>query len=264
MQWFSSWEACDILGRYSQVILVGDSMLRHIIGALNIVIREDMGYGGVTNWNFDEEEKRKCFCNGQFDVRDCSVQVIFSTADVIEHDPVSLTCTRWMPEWDTDLRIEQIVRYPIPEEEHQRLEKAIDPNPLQRKAFILGHGLWNNLEIDQALSWLDLVLDTIESKAKTSTRQRGPNFKGNIPVLLVTPNAAGDQKPDEWIVSQGNKALVKFEHEMAVQAAKRGIDHLGTWNMSIQATLYDGVHMDMRGNLLKAQMVLNWLNLLDR
>lgn len=57
MRWFSSWEACDILGRYSQVILVGDSMLRHIIGALNILIREDMGYGGVTNWNFDEEEK---------------------------------------------------------------------------------------------------------------------------------------------------------------------------------------------------------------
>lgn len=156
------------------------------------------------------------------------------------------------------------MRYPIPEEEHRRLEKAIDPNPLQRKAFVLGHGLWNNLEIDQALNWLDLVLDTIESKTRTSTRQRGPNSKGNVPVLLVTPNAAGDKKPDEWIVSQGNKALVKFEHEMAVQAAERGIDHLGTWNMSIQATLYDGVHMDMRGNLLKAQMVLNWLNLLDR
>ncbi|OTB11078.1 hypothetical protein K445DRAFT_69002 [Daldinia sp. EC12] len=263
MRWFSSREACYILGRYSQVILVGDSMLRHVIGALNIIIREDLGYGGVTNWNFDGEEKRKCFCNRQFDVRDCSVQGIFSTADVIRHDPVSLTCPKQVPEWDTDLRMEQIVRYPIPAEEHRRLEKAIDPNPLQRKAFILGHGLWNNLEIDQALNWLDLVLDTIESKTGTGTRQRGSNPKGNLPVLLITPNAAGEKKPDEWIVSQGNKALVKFEHEMAAQASKRGIDHLGTWNMSIQATLYDGVHMDMRGNLLKAQMVLNWLDLLD-
>ncbi|KAI8966059.1 hypothetical protein F5Y11DRAFT_354497 [Daldinia sp. FL1419] len=264
MRWFSSWEACEILGRFSQVILVGDSMLRHVIGALNILIREDVGYGGVTNWNFNEEENRKCFCNRQFDVRDCSVQGIFSTADVIKHDPVSLTCPRRIPEWNTDLRIEQIVRFPIPEEEHQRLEKAIDPNPLQRKAFILGHGLWNNLEIDQAVNWLDLVLDTIESKTMTGTRRWNPNSRRNMPVLLMTPNAAGDKKPDEWMVSQGNKALVKFEHEMANQAAKRRIDHLGTWNMSIQATLYDGVHMDMRGNLLKAQMVLNWLDLLDR
>ncbi len=32
--------------------------------------------------------------------------------------------------------------------------------------------------------------------------------------------------------------------------------------MSIQATKYEGGHMDMRGNLVKTIMVLNWLNLL--
>ena len=82
-------------------------------------------------------------------------------------------------------------------------------------------------------------------------------------MLLVTPNAAGDKKPDEWLVSQGNKALVGFERAMAIEAARRRIDHLGTWNMSIQATLYDGVHMDLRGNLVKAMMVLNWLDYLS-
>lgn len=29
-----------------------------------------------------------------------------------------------------------------------------------------------------------------------------------------------------------------------------------------QANTYDGVHMDMKGNLVKAMMVMNWLNLL--
>ncbi|KAI1379759.1 hypothetical protein F4677DRAFT_441957 [Hypoxylon crocopeplum] len=263
MQWFSTWEVCEILGRYSQVILVGDSMLRHVIGALNILVREDLGYGGVTDWNFSDEEKRKCFCNNQFDIRDCSIQGIYSTADVLKRDPLSLICPKMIPEWSTDLRIEQIIRYPIPEAEHRRLEKAIDSNPSQRKAFILGHGLWSNLDVDQAVKWLDLVLDTIDAKTGARTRLRGRSPKRNLPILLVTPNAAGDKKPDEWLVSQGNKALVNFEHTMAVEAAKRRADHLGTWNMSIQATLYDGVHMDMRGNLLKAMMVLNWLNLLE-
>jgi hypothetical protein len=32
-------------------------MLRHVIGALNIIIREDLGYGGVTDWNFNDNER---------------------------------------------------------------------------------------------------------------------------------------------------------------------------------------------------------------
>ncbi|KAH9889223.1 hypothetical protein F4778DRAFT_773415 [Xylariomycetidae sp. FL2044] len=267
MQWFTTEEVCEILGRFSQVTLVGDSMLRHVIGAINILIREDLGYGGVTDWNFSEEEKRACYCNNQFDVRDCSVQGIFSTADVSKNDPQSLICPKILPEWSTELRIEQIVRYPIPGEERSRLERSIDTKPSQRRAFVLGHGLWNDLQLDESRAWLDAVLGILERRLRLRARPPFPSQRGgaakNLPVLLLTPNAAGDKKPDEWLVSQGNKALVRFEHAMAAEAARRSIDHLGTWNMSIQATLYDGVHMDMRGNLVKAMMVLNWLNLLE-
>lgn len=57
MSWYTTREVCEILGRFSQVVLIGDSMLRHIIGALNILIREDLGYGAVTDWNFSREER---------------------------------------------------------------------------------------------------------------------------------------------------------------------------------------------------------------
>ncbi|KAI1494547.1 hypothetical protein F5X96DRAFT_616317 [Biscogniauxia mediterranea] len=242
-------------------------MLRHVMGALNVILREDLGYGGVTDWNFSEEERTACFCNKQFDVRDCSVQGIFSTADVLKHDPLSLVCPRIIPNWSTDLRIEQMVRYPIPEEERRRLARTIDDtDPSRRKAFVLGHGLWNNLDVEQSTAWTDTVLATIDARLRMRMRLRHHQGGGggrNMPVLLMTPNAAGERKPDEWLVSQGNKALVRFERAMAAVAARRRIDHLGTWNMSIQATLYDGVHMDMRGNLLKAMMVLNWLDLLE-
>ena len=33
--------------------------------------------------------------------------------------------------------------------------------------------------------------------------------------------------------------------------------------MSIQATKYDGVHLDLKGNLVKAMGVVNWLSLVD-
>lgn len=57
MQWYTTEEVCEILGRFSQVIIVGDSMLRHVIGALNVIVRQDLGYGGVTDWNFDARER---------------------------------------------------------------------------------------------------------------------------------------------------------------------------------------------------------------
>lgn len=303
MQWYTTEQVCEILGRFSQVILVGDSMLRHVIGALNIIVRENLGYGGVTDWNFDARERQgnrsqmefegavltnvnreRCFCNDQFDVTECSVQGIYKTQDVLRHDPWSLACPRLVPGWSTDLRstpvsqthichelfiitnaslVEQMVRYPIEDVELERLHMAVDTNPNSRKAFILGHGLWNDLEIDKSKAWLNTVVKVIDAKLRLRMRLKTKFQRGkNMPILLMTPNAAGEKKLDEYIVTQGNKALVRFEHEMAQEAARQKIDHLGTWNMSIQANLYDGVHMDLRGNLLKAMMVVNWLNLL--
>lgn len=59
MRWFTSEEVCEILGRFDRVVLVGDSMLRHMIGSMNILIRKDLGYGAVTDWNFSPQERHE-------------------------------------------------------------------------------------------------------------------------------------------------------------------------------------------------------------
>ena len=148
--------------------------------------------------------------------------------------------------------MEQIVRFPIPQEELDRLKISVASAGSKVEAFVFGHGLWSNLDLKKSLDWLDTVLQTIGSTGKKG-------WHG----LFVTPNAAGKEKPDDWIVTQGNKALMLFEEALAVEAGKRGIEHLGTWNMSIQSNKYDGVHLDMKGNLVKAMMVMNWLNLIE-
>jgi hypothetical protein len=148
--------------------------------------------------------------------------------------------------------VEEIVRFPIPEEELGRLRESIGGPGSQKKAFILGHGLWSNLNLRKSLDWLDLVLNTIKRGLST-----------DLHAVFMTPSAAGKDKPDEWILTQGNKALVLYEEAMGKEAKRRGLDHLGTWNMSIQANTYDGVHLDMRGNLVKAMMVVNWLNMVS-
>jgi hypothetical protein len=57
MRWFSTEEICQIFERFEKVIVVGDSMMRHVVGAMNVLLRKDLGYGAVTNWNFSPKER---------------------------------------------------------------------------------------------------------------------------------------------------------------------------------------------------------------
>jgi hypothetical protein len=57
MRWFTTVEVCEILGRFEKVVVIGDSMSRHVVGGLNVLMRENLGYGAVTDWNFSVEER---------------------------------------------------------------------------------------------------------------------------------------------------------------------------------------------------------------
>ncbi|KAF7885891.1 uncharacterized protein EAF02_004400 [Botrytis sinoallii] len=247
-RWFTSEEICEIFGRFEKVVIIGDSMLRHVTGCFNIFLRKDIGYGAVTDWNFSVQERKECFCNEQFDVKSCSVQGIYKTSDVEAHDPGSISCSN-----SVNVMMEEIVYFNVPEDEIARLRNDLLVRPTSKPiAIIFGHGLWSDLDLPKTIQWLDTLVTLIDS---TIGREK---WKG----LFVTPNAAGKEKTDEWIVSQGNKALMLYEEAVGIEAEKRGLEHLGTWNMSIQARKYDGVHLDLRGNLVKSMMIINWLAML--
>jgi hypothetical protein len=51
------------------------------------IVRESFEDGMLT------DVRKECFCNEQFDVKACSVQGIYKTADVLAHDPKSVACS---------------------------------------------------------------------------------------------------------------------------------------------------------------------------
>lgn len=295
------------------------------------------------------------------DVKSCSVQGIFSTSSVLEHDPSSFACSSATSDSSphssshsnpVDLTIEMMLKFPLIEEELLRFTDLLfTTKPSRPYAFILGHGLWNDLDLAVTMKWIEGVLRRAGEKAPylgagpvagEGGRGRagggggggaggagggwwgkGRRGEGIWPVLFIPPNAAGIKKSDMFQVTQGDKALQVFERGITEELAKwssdahtntdtdtdtdtenesfipphpkpeprttrrnnagrratpnpktrtnflggssRGpeIDVLGTYNMSVQADKYDGVHMDLRGNLVKAMGVLNWLSLVD-
>ena len=149
-----------------------------------------------------------------------------------------------------------MLKFPLDPTEVDRFKALLSPTqPRRPYAFIFGHGLWNDLDLQATVNWLDGI------NAHTLAAAPYLSIKGAIwPRLFITPNAAGPLKPDQWIVTQGDKALQIFEESVREEARERGVEHLGTWNMSIQANKFDGVHLDLRGNLIKAMAAINWLS----
>ena len=151
--------------------------------------------------------------------------------------------------------VEQMIRYPIASEELDRLRSLLPvTKPSRPYAFIFGHGLWNDLDLQATLDWLDTILDTMLSQAPwlspsstsrpTSQSPKSSERKGETgfwPRLFLTPNAPGKDKPDEWLITQGNKATMIFEESVGIEVRKRGLEHLGTWNATVQANKFDGV-----------------------
>lgn len=314
MRWYTTPETCEILSRFEKVIFVGDSMMRHVVGALNVLFRADLGYGAVTGWNFDDEETEKCFCMHQMDVKACSVQGVYRTSDVLSHDPESFKCpkstqkvkgkggmTDLVTTSPVNLIIELMLKFPHDPTEVKRFKDLLPKKrPKRPIAFVFGHGLWNDLDLQATVNWLNGVLDAIyeeapylrpenlpqeaQSQSQASNagspkvsppsapsahRKQSKQSSNTNPmshILFITPNAAGPLKPDAWIQSQGDKALQLFEksmhnliHRPGEMFFGKGIEHMGTWNMSIQMEKWDGVHLDLRGNLVKAMGVVNWL-----
>ena len=151
--------------------------------------------------------------------------------------------------------VEQMIRYPIAPEELDRLRSLLPAKkPSRPYAFIFGHGLWNDLDLQATLDWLDTILDTMLSQApwlsssssslpasESPTSSERKREIGFWPRLFLTPNAPGKDKPDEWLITQGNKAIMIFEESVGIEVRKRGLEHLGTWNATVQANKFDGV-----------------------
>ncbi|KAJ8097291.1 hypothetical protein POJ06DRAFT_240620 [Lipomyces tetrasporus] len=257
MRWYDRTEICQIMGRFDKILFVGDSMMRHIVGALHILLREDLGYGAVTAWNFRQDERDACFCNGQFDTLRCGVQGIFNSDDVAKFDAGSLKCdaksinvqNHVMPNYPpTAAELANLgdvfAHYPAPDgQQQQQHQKPV--------AIVYGHGHHNDLDIQATAGWLTSIQRTISERMSKAVRRAQ---------LFVTPGAAGPSMFDLDVLKHGHKALALFETGMADVCRGKEIDLLGTYNATTQTTIRDGKHSDIRGNLLKIMMVLNWLD----
>lgn len=267
MRWYTTAEVCSIFSRYSHVLFIGDSLMRHIVESMYVFLRADIGLGAIADWAVEPEPKsgidsvKDCLCDVQTGKRACSDAVIEDSEWLLGNsstEGISPLACPGGANGGPGLKLSylQSPAYPISDEDLERIKDAATwssaGGSAQDKsvAAVLHTTFWNNVNVTATRLWID----DINSALASALGDRVP------PTLFVTANAGGLTKSARYIESQGNQALANFERDLHPQLDERGVDMLGCYNMSLQATSSDGTHANFEGNLLKAMTILNWLD----
>lgn len=175
----------------------------------------------------------------------------------------SLIASQESPAADQPWTVQSIFQYPLDDGFMTAVTDTLPKTqPEKPHAFVLGHGLWGNLNASNTAAWITEVHDKVNAAMPWVQKSAAQE----PPYLFMPPAAAGDGKPPEYLPAQGNENLQRFHHEVKgwIGRTYPSMGFVGLYNATVQGRSPDGTHAGMRGNLIKAMMVFNWLDMVSK
>ncbi|KAK9448564.1 uncharacterized protein V1518DRAFT_417564 [Limtongia smithiae] len=263
-RWFSPEEVCMILDRFDALIFIGDARSSsHIYGAFNSILRKNVAWGALKNWELNDQLRRRCRCEFQYTNAQCSG----GGTGVVDHMIVDSTEILGAKEDATKTGapyacnrifhgLLDVSAEPVPSSTLEELDelfvtyhKTAKPVPI-----IFQQGLSHGFNWDKTTKVMDVILE------QANKHEPNPNHR---PILWIGASSAGHLKPPGAIIEQGNNALYHFNVEMTKRAHDRGFDVLNLYNLTLQADSYDGTRYGQDVSLVSAMMVINWLSRIE-
>ncbi|KAK9475746.1 hypothetical protein V1514DRAFT_339171 [Lipomyces japonicus] len=263
-RWFQPEEICLILDRFDAIVFIGEQrMTSHVYAAFNSILRKNLAWGGLKNWELSEQLRQRCRCESQYINPQCaggaagtgdhyiadSTEILDAKEDGTKTG-APYVCNRVFH------GIVNIKNEPVPQGVLDDIDdimttyhKTSKPVPV-----IFQAGLAHGFNWDRTTKVMDAVLKQLD-KHEPNPRHR--------PVLWLGPTAAGHLKPPGAIIEQGNNALHHFSVELGKRANDRGFDVLNLYNFTLQSDSYDGTMYGQDVSLTTAMMIFNWLSRVD-
>lgn len=72
-RWFSTTEICMILKRFNTLAFIGDGSASMIYRSFNVLLREDLRYGTVKDWEMASWQQNSCECLTMFISRESKI-----------------------------------------------------------------------------------------------------------------------------------------------------------------------------------------------
>lgn len=234
---------CFILERFEGLIFAGDDALQTIYGGLNILLRQDLALGTLNLASMDKKLQEDCRCKNQFVKADCRQHYLMDSSKASQDDHVGSTyfCNRvrhaFLKSESDEVSTDVVEKFRelVPKSSRSRYR----PIPIIHS---LSPATISAADAETSLNnFVDL--------ADESTR--------NTPMLWIGPTAAGHIELKD---RKGNQEIWDFDRKMASVAQEKDVDVLGMWNMTVQASSWDGMRFGEKVAITQAMMVMNWLS----
>lgn len=226
-RWFNVKEICFIMSRFDGLLFMGDESLQTVYNGLNILLRQDLVHGALKT--VDSTLSKECRCNNQFIKQACSKHFVTDSHDLKEGKSCSIRHA--MINNGDMIQFKELVPK-APRSQYR-------PIPIVHS---LSPSTFSKAEAEDGLKKVVQAADESER---------------NTPMLWIGPTASGHV---EIRGRKGNQEIWEFDRHMSQVAGKVDVDVLGVWNLTVQASSWDGVRFGERVAIVQAMMVLNWLS----
>ncbi|KAF7509382.1 hypothetical protein GJ744_008105 [Endocarpon pusillum] len=263
-RWYSVAEICMILERFDSLVFIGDDTLQPIYSGLNMLLRQDLALGSLdpSSELSPSELSTTCRCDNQFIKDTCSKHALTSNDQVplgnnnnnnspylcsrTPHAFLPISGSPFNPSTVKTLRA-LIPRAP-PSNYH--------PIPIISSLTPPSTGKNNAPSTALATQTLSSLLGFADATARKT------------PILWLNPPATGHldisgSKQRTVNNNNNNNDLWIFSEEMQRVAGEKDVEVLGLWNMTVQASSWDGRRFGTSVALVQAMMVVNWLSRLE-
>lgn len=251
MRWFTTSEICSIMTKFDHIHFLGDSLIRQILLAMHILMREDLVEGARNSWRTDNPDDQDCRGRTMFNKGSkCFWWEAIETDALWREIPQMMKC----PKESGRLALNLLQALEMVPDHLDDFVKGVELNlkyPSKgNNVYIFGAGSWNQYRTPDTIEWLRLV--------EQGLGERVPSYFDS-PRLWISPGSQAENKDPRYVDSGNNIRVQKHVHAMDPHVRARGFDHLAVYNMTVQASSPDGTHTTLESTLLQAMMVFNWL-----
>ncbi|GAQ80802.1 hypothetical protein KFL_000630040 [Klebsormidium nitens] len=256
----SASEACEILSTFDSVLIIGDSFERQLTGGFFMVLRDNFVNGALKQWEFEGQPDITEFCQGeqQFDERACRPFWVHSTRDFAGRtaELSAEVHVHWLNFMCPGVRPPQLDflhwRHPT-----FMNDKWLRAHLLDHPRTVVLHGVGLHMDLNATLT-IDTHLRRILPLLEASPQAEH---------VWIARHAPGRNKPAQFLQTQGTEATLRFndalqrffEARTRAQGRPR-VPVFETYNLTVEATSFDGSHYGQQVNVEKAQLLLTYLD----
>ena len=274
LKWYSSAQACDLVTKSGRLILVGDSLVRHLSQTMIAILRGNLSRDGVTpnapeNCSCDTQYYKECrpFCAGGYNAEQ------------------SLVCPQWdvpryFNRWTAGKPVNASQKPWTYEKELRHLQDTLESANISGSRvvvfFMVGNhpmslmkeGMTPQMIIDNNYApRLKLLQSYMDQRRKLSS---GSSFQRDI-MMVGTNTPPGPNKPKKYLEFSGYGSMLAIaEASRRFAAEYEGpsyrdradfpfVTRFDTFAVMDNVSAFDGTHFALRGNVALAQVFLNVL-----